>query len=47
MVENLPTNVGDVGSIPGAGRFPQKEMVTQSSIIALEIIAMGSQKNWI
>ena len=45
MVKNLPTNVGDVSSIPGAGRSPQKEMATQSSIIAWEIIAMGSQKS--
>ena len=22
MVKNLPTNVGDVGLIPGLGRFP-------------------------
>ena len=22
MVKNLPTNVGDMGSIPGSGRFP-------------------------
>ena len=22
MVKNLPTNAGDVGSLPGSGRFP-------------------------
>ena len=22
MVKNLPTNAGDMGSIPGSGRFP-------------------------
>ena len=24
MIENLPANAGDAGSIPGSGRFPQK-----------------------
>ena len=25
MVKNLPANAGDVGSIPGMGRFPGEE----------------------
>ena len=41
MVKNLPVNAGDVrdmGSIPGLGRFPQKEgIATHSSILAWEI----------
>ena len=46
MVENLPANAGDTGSIPGSGRSPEgnmrrkerKEMVTHSSILAWEIL---------
>ena len=34
MVKNLPTNVGDVGSIPGLGRFPGQQMATHSSVLA-------------
>ena len=34
VVKNLPTNVGDVGSIPGLGRFPGQEMATHSSVLA-------------
>ena len=40
---NLPANAGDVGLIPGLGRFPgwedslEKEMATHSSILAWEI----------
>ena len=37
MVKNLPANAGDVGSIPGSGRPPEKEMATHSSILAWEI----------
>ena len=41
MVKNSPANakdVGDVGSIPGSGRFPLKEgMATHSSILAWRI----------
>ena len=34
--ENLPANAGDVGSIPGSGRFPlEKEMATHSHIFFL------------
>ena len=35
MVENLPANVGDVGSIPGSGRSPGE--ATHSSILASRI----------
>ena len=43
VVKNLPANAGDVGLIPGLGRFPgwedslEKEMATHSSILAWEI----------
>ena len=40
MIKTLPANVGDkrdVVSTPGLGRFPEKEMVSQSSILAWEI----------
>jgi len=37
VVKNLPASVGDVGSIPGWGRSPEKEMATHSSILAWEI----------
>ena len=37
MVNNLPANAGDVGSIPGSGRSPEKEMKTHFSILAWEI----------
>ena len=30
MVRNLPTNAGDMGSIPGLGRSPEKEIATHS-----------------
>ena len=30
--KNLPANAGDVGSIPGSGGCPEKEMATHSSI---------------
>ena len=30
-------NVGDLGSIPGSGRSPEKEIATQSSILAWRI----------
>ena len=54
MVKNLPANAGDVGSIPGSGRSPEKEMATHSSISAWEIPwteepdglqSVGSQKS--
>ena len=32
-----PANEGDVGSIPGLGRFLQKEMATHHSILAWKI----------
>ena len=37
MVKNLPANAGDVGSIPGSGRSPEKEMTTHFSILAWKI----------
>ena len=37
MVKNLSTNSGNMGSIPRLGRFPEKEMVTHSSILACKI----------
>ena len=54
VVKNLPTSAGDVGSIPGLGRFPGQEIATHSSILAWEILwteepgrleSMGSQKS--
>jgi len=40
MIKTLPANVGDkrdVVSIPELGRFPEKKMVSHSSILAWEI----------
>ena len=40
VVNNLPANAGDtrdVSSIPGSGRFLEKEMATHSSILAWKI----------
>ena len=37
VVESLPANAGDVGSIPGSGRSLEKEMATHSSILAWKI----------
>ena len=37
VVKNPPTSSGDVGSIPGLGKSPEKEMATHSSILAWEI----------
>ena len=34
VVKNPPAHTGDVGSIPGLGRSPEKEMATHSSILA-------------
>ena len=34
VVKSLPATAGDMGSIPGSGRFLEKEMVTHSSILA-------------
>ena len=36
-VKNLPANAGDLGSIPGSGRSPEKEMATHSSNLIWEI----------
>ena len=53
VVKYPPDNSGDVGSIPGLGRFPEKEMATHSSVFAWEIPwteepgglqSMGSQR---
>ena len=54
VVKNLPASAGDVGSIPGSGTSPEKEMATHSSILAWEIPwteepgglqSMGSQRS--
>ena len=42
-------NVGDLGSIPGSGRSPEKEMATHSSTLAWReepgrLQSMGSQR---
>ena len=37
VVKNPPASVGDVGLIPWSGRFPEEEMATHFSILALEI----------
>ena len=37
VINNLPVNAGDAGSIPGWGRSPEKEMAIHSSILAWEI----------
>ena len=37
MVKNLPTSVGDEGSVPGLGRSPGEGNGTHSSIFACEI----------
>ena len=54
VVKNPPASAGDVGSIPGSGRSPEKEMASHSSILAWEVPwteepgglqSMGSQKS--
>ena len=37
MVKNPPVNAGDVGSITGLGRSPEKEMAIHSTILAWKI----------
>ena len=53
VVKNPPASAGDVGSIPGSGRSPEKEMASHSSILAWEVPwteepgglqSMGSQR---
>ena len=55
MVNNLPANAGDAGSITGSGRFPEKEMTAHFSILAWEIPwtqepgglqSLALQKSW-
>ena len=58
MVRNSSANAedaGDVGLIPGSGRFLEKEMATSFSVLAWKIPwteepgrlqSMGSQKSW-
>ena len=55
MVKYLPANEGHSGSLSGSRRSPEKEMATQSSILAWEILrteepdslqSMGLQKSW-
>ena len=54
VVKNPPANVGDVGSIPGSRRSPEKSLATHSSIFAWEtpwaeepggLQSMGLQKS--
>ena len=37
MVKASACNAGDLGSIPGSGRSPGKEMATYSSILAWRV----------
>ena len=37
MVENLPADEGDEGSVPESGRSPREGTATHSSILAWEI----------
>ena len=37
MVKNLPANAGDMGSIPGSGRFPGEGNGNPIQIFAWEI----------
>ena len=37
MVKNPPANAGDVGLVPGSGRFLEKAMATHSNNLAWEI----------
>ena len=37
VVKNFPANIGNVGSSPGSGRSPEKEMPTYSNVLAWEI----------
>ena len=37
VVTNLPANAGDMGSIPGSGRYLEEEMAIHSIILAWEI----------
>ena len=55
MIKNRPVNAGDVGLIPGLGRFPGEGNGTYSSILAWEIPrteepgglqSMVLQKSW-
>ena len=55
VIKNLPTNAGDVGSIPESGRFPGGGHGTplQDSCLgnpidrgACGLQSMGSQKSW-
>ena len=55
MVKNPPAKAGDLGSIPGLGRYLEKEMAAHPSILAWRIPwterpgglqSMGLQKSW-
>ena len=41
MIKNPPANAGDIGWIPGAGRYPGGGNGTHSSILAWEIPGTG------
>ena len=50
MIKTLPANVGDkrdVVSTPGLARFPEKEMVSHSSILVWEIQRQKSMVGYI
>ena len=37
VVKNLPANAGDLGSVTGLERFPEKEVAILSNILAWKI----------
>ena len=37
VIKNLPASIGDVGLIPGSGRFPGEKMAAQSNILTWKI----------
>ena len=41
MLKNLPSDIGDTGSITGLGDSLEKEMATHSSILAWNIPSTG------
>ena len=50
VVQNLPANAGDMGSIPGSGRSPGEGYGNHSSIIPWieepgRLLSMGSQES--
>ena len=45
-VKNVPTNAGDLGSIPGSGRFPGEEMVTTPAFLSGKSYGLRSLMNY-